>query len=256
MTKKVVIQASGGVESTTMLAIAIRDYGAENVFPIAYNTDSIFCNQRDKVAIKRSLSNLQILHRLQTLNIPQVDLLEHNRDGQFADVGFIPGYKMLFNTAALAWAQRVGASQVWIGNMGDNVYPDESPAFMRGVEQVYNDTYTVPYKLDPIRFFEPFAGLTKGEVIQRGFAAGADLYDTVSCGEERLAGGYNCGLCPWCQKRRAGFAASGIEDKTYYAHVPESHKYAGLDTAQSMGIVNTQTSAPKHDGGWDAGGRL
>lgn len=239
---KVVIQASGGVESTTMLAHAIRMHGRDNVFPIAFNTDSVFYHTRDRVAIKRALSNQQMYHKLHTATLPQVDLLEHNRDGEFADVGFIPGYKMLFNVTAMAWAQRMGASEVWIGNMADNVYPDESPAFIKGVEDVYNATYTAPYKLERIKFVEPFAGMTKADVIAMGLGMGVDLYDTVSCGEERLAGGYNCGLCPWCLKRRAGFADSGYEDRTFYAHVPESHKYAGIDSAQAMGIVNTQTA--------------
>lgn len=215
--KKIVVQCSGGIESTVLLAKAIAEVGRENTYAIAFDTDSIFWRHRDAVAVKRVVTNLQIQQNLFVCRMPQMDYLEYVRNEQYADVGFIPGFKMLFNVASLAYAQRVGASRVWIGNMGDNVFPDESSEFIDDTNTLYNRTYSMETN-QKVYVQTPFAGLTKAEVIQYGHSINVDLADTVSCGDERLAGGFNCGslTCPWCQKRKQGFLESGVIDKTQY----------------------------------------
>lgn len=209
---KVVIQASGGIESTTLLALAVRKYGTDNVYPIAFNTDSTFWHNRDRTAVMRVIKNLQLQQNLFVCTMPQVDTLEYVRDEQYDDVGFIPGFKMLFNIATMAYAQRVGAHEVWVGNMADNVFPDEDAQFIKDCADLYNKCYG-----SSIRFLEPFKGKSKSDVITTGVALIGDaLFDTVSCGDERLAGGFNCGVCNWCLKRKAGFENAGVEDKTIY----------------------------------------
>ncbi len=217
MTKKIVIQISGGIESTTAMYKALNDSQIKDrrdIHLIAFDTDSIFWRHRDSIAIKRVVTEAQMQQQLYTCRMPNPDHFEYVRDDLYADVGFIPGYKLMFNTVSLAYAQRVGASEVWVGNMSDNVYPDESPEFMNGTSELYNRTYTSESRR--VGFVEPFKGMTKGEVIQLAIKLGVPLADTVSCGEERTAGGYNCGICPWCTKRRAGFLQAGVEDPTTY----------------------------------------
>lgn len=216
LSKKVVIQASGGIESTTMLALAVSTHGKENVLPIAFDTGSIFWKHRDSIAVKRVCTDLQIQNNLYICRMPNPDDFEYNRDGQYQDVGFIPGYKMMFNTAALSWAQRKGAEEVWIGNMADNVYPDESKDFITGLVDLFNRTYTSPEGVPAVKLVEPFKDASKGAVIKKAMELGVNLADTVSCGEERLAGGYNCGICPWCLKRRYGFVEALVSDPTMY----------------------------------------
>lgn len=215
---KVVIQASGGIESTTLLALAIKQHGVENVFPIAFNTDSVFWHNRDRTAVMRVIKNLQLQRNLLICNMPQVDMLEYSRDEDYDDVGFIPGFKMMFNIATMAYAQRVGATEVWVGNMTDNVFPDEDAEFIQNTASLYNGCYT-PKK--PISFIEPFKAMSKSDVINIGHSLIGDaLFDTVSCGDERLAGGFNCGICNWCIKRRKGFEVAHIQDKTQYLLLP------------------------------------
>ena len=232
---KVVVQCSGGVESTTLIGLAIAKFGKQNVFPIAFDTGGVFWNHRDSIAVKRVITNFQLQQNLFVCKMPQVDELEYVRAGDYLDVGFIPGFKMLFNTASMAYAHRVGASEVWIGNMGDNVFPDEEPKFLTDLAALYNRTYGMEAE-KPISIETPFSAMTKAQVIKIAVEHGIDIFDTVSCGDERIAGGLNCGDCPWCYKRRDGFAAAGIIDKTRYmfddsrapkTYVP-ANRYGGI----------------------------
>jgi len=223
--QKVVVQVSGGIESTVALALAIKDYGKENVFPIAFDTDSIFWKHRDSIAVKRVITNLQLQQNLFICRMPQMDMLEYNRNEEYADVGFLPGMKMLFNTASMAYAQRVGAELVYIGNNKDNVFSDENPCLIRQNVDLYNAIYAKETN-HTVSIEAPFSNMTKGEVIQLGVALGANIFDTVSCGREELSGGFNCGICPWCEKRRDGFAKAGIEDRTVYMLLPETYHFA------------------------------
>lgn len=219
MDKKIVVQCSGGVESTVLIGMAIKEVGKNNVYPIAFDTDSIFWKHRDAIAVKRVCTNFQIQQNLFVCRMPQMDFLEYVRDDQYADVGFLPGFKMMFNTASLSFAQRVGASEVWIGNMDDNVFPDESPLFIHDLVALYNRTYSMETGTT-VEIKAPFSGMDKGQVIKKGVSINVDVFDTVSCGDERLSGGFNCGVCPWCLKRRAGFSKAGVLDKTFYTMLP------------------------------------
>lgn len=215
--KKVVVQASGGIESTTMIAQAISIYGKENVFPIAFDNDSICWKMKDRVAIKEVLVSLQMYHRLFICRMPQADELEYRRDEEYEDSGFIPGFKMMFNTASMAYAQKIGATEVWIGHMQDNVYDDETPQFLADLQLLYNRTYCGPRSEDHVSLVTPYLEFTKGAVIKLGYSLMGDtIFDTVSCGDERIVGGLNCGCCPWCKKRRLGFIEAGIPDLSRY----------------------------------------
>lgn len=218
---KVVVQCSGGVESSILLAKAIQDLGIENVFPIVYRSNSVFWTNRDSTATKRILTRLGLNDKVFYCDIANSDALEYPRDEMFEDVGFIPGYKLIMNVNALSYAQKVGASEVWIGNMADNVYPDETEDFMNRVLDLYNDTYTRAgsQQCKPIAIKQQFFGMTKAQVSSMGYELlGEAIFDTLSCGDERTAGGFNCGICPWCQKRHKGFMSALGFDNTPYLH--------------------------------------
>jgi 7-cyano-7-deazaguanine synthase in queuosine biosynthesis len=101
--------------------------------------------------------------------------------------------------------------------MGDNVFPDEEPQHLTTLEDEFNRVYLEGEGINErIKIVTPFTGFTKWQIINLGSNLGVDLYDTVSCGDERVAGGFNCGVCPWCEKRRAGFQDSTVPDKTRY----------------------------------------
>lgn len=238
---KIVVQASGGIDSTVLLAMAVAKVGRDNVYPIAFDTDSIFWRNRDSIAVKRVCTNLQLHQNLFVCRMPQFDFLEYTRDSDYTDVGFIPGMKLLFNTASLAFAQRVGAAEVWIGNMHDNVFPDETEDHLSDTTRLYNDTYTVGEGMPRVALKTPLFHMSKAEVITLGTALECNIWDTVSCGDERLSGGFNCGVCPWCVKRIAGFNAAGVNDHTRYVFVP----YVGNEWAAQEDWRNANTRAAK-----------
>lgn len=224
--KKVVVQCSGGVESTILLAKAIHEVGIENVYPIVYRSQSVFWDNRDKIATKRVLTNLGLNAKVFYCDIANSDALEYPRDSMFEDVGFIPGYKLIMNVNALSYAQKVGAYEVWIGNMADNVYPDETQSFVDRVVDLYNDTYTKAGSCSCgiISIKQQFSGMSKAEVCNLGYELlGDSIFDTLSCGQEMVAGGFNCGACPWCKKRKSGFMNALGFDKTVYLFDQTSH---------------------------------
>lgn len=229
--KKVVIQCSGGVESTILIAKAIAELGVENVFPIVYRSQSVFWTNRDSTATKRTLTRYGLNDKAFYCDIANSDALEYPRDELFEDVGFIPGYKLIMNVNALSYAQKVGATEVWIGNMADNVYPDETQEFMDRTVALFNDTYTLAgsCKTTPIEIVQQFAGMTKADVIKFGHGLIGDaIFDTLSCGDERVAGGYNCGICVWCVKRRKGFIEALGYDDTPYLFATDKIRFAEL----------------------------
>lgn len=211
MKKRVVVQCSGGVESTVALGLAISEYGRDCVYPIAFDDSSVSWKHKDSLAVKRVVTNLQLSQNLFICSVPQSDFLEYSRNALYDDVGFIPGLKMFFNTASLSFAHKVGAEEVWVGNMADNIYPDEKPNFLTRTFRLYNDTYGTDIKI-----VSPFQHFEKSQVLHKGLELGIDVFDTMSCGDDRVAGCINCGKCAWCIKRRNAFKEGGIEDKTFY----------------------------------------
>lgn len=209
---KVVVQCSGGIESTAMIALAIEEAGKENVYLIAYDDDSSVWKSKEHIAVKRVVTAFQLQQNLFICKMPQTDYLEYRGEGELEASGLIPGFKLLFNAAALAYAQRVGAEEVWIGNMKENVFKDESFEFDRKLEDLYHWTYTEK----PIRIVTPFMNFTKAGTITLATNLGVDLSDTMSCSDERVGGSLNCGVCDSCHKRRKGFAEAQIADPTRY----------------------------------------
>lgn len=221
MSKKVVVQMSGGIESTTMLALAINEHGKENVFPIGFNDDSAEWKYKNKSAVNTILTHFQMHRNYFECAAPPFEKMAYKKDDDYDDCGFIPGFKMIINTISLSWAQTVGATEVWIGNMIDNVYSDETPQSLDNTQNTFNAMYgdvSDTIKNDHVFFVQPFENMTKGQVIDIASANMPQdiLAATVSCGDDAIYGGYNCGECSWCFARKQGFENSRIEDPTKY----------------------------------------
>ena len=208
MTIKTLVQFSGGIESTVLLYQAMYLYGKENTFVLAFDEGDL---HREMVAIREILTKCGMRQQTYFMRSPSWVDMEAPRDADFPDFGFVPGMKMLMNTLALSWAQVVGAQQVLIGNMRDNVYPDERQDWI----DEYVATYNKIYEAD-IAIVAPFQDMTKSEVLQLGQKLRVPWEDTVSCGNEKMVDGYNCGICDWCVKRRQAFKEAGIEDPSVY----------------------------------------
>jgi 7-cyano-7-deazaguanine synthase len=133
-------------------------------------------------------------------------------------VTYVPARNTVFLALALAWAEVLGAKDIFIGvNAVDySGYPDCRPEFIAAFEQVANlATRAGVEDAGRMRIRTPLIELSKAEIIRRGTALGVDFAATVSC-YQADASGRACGRCDSCRLRREGFAAARLPDPTRY----------------------------------------
>jgi 7-cyano-7-deazaguanine synthase len=133
-------------------------------------------------------------------------------------VTYVPARNTIFLSYALAWAEVLGAADIFIGvNAVDySGYPDCRPEFVAAFETLANlaTRATVEGKLR-IRIRTPLIAMTKAEIIRQGIALDVDYGLTLSCYDPAPEGAA-CGECDSCILRRKGFAEAGIPDPTRY----------------------------------------
>ncbi len=133
-------------------------------------------------------------------------------------VTYVPARNTVFLSLALAWAEVLGARDIFIGvNAVDySGYPDCRPEFIAAFEAVANlATRAGVEGTERIRIRTPLIALTKAEIVRRGVALGVDFAQTVSCYQADETGAA-CGRCDSCRLRREGFQAAGLPDPTRY----------------------------------------
>ena len=133
-------------------------------------------------------------------------------------VTYVPARNTVFLALALAWAEVLGARDIYIGvNAVDySGYPDCRPEFVAAFERMANlATRAGVEGTAPVRIRTPLISLTKAEIIRRGTALGVAFEDTVSCYQADVEG-RACGRCDSCRLRREGFIAAGLADPTRY----------------------------------------
>ncbi|MEO5341383.1 MAG: 7-cyano-7-deazaguanine synthase QueC [Magnetococcus sp. MYC-9] len=131
-------------------------------------------------------------------------------------VTYVPARNTVFLSLALAWAESLGARDLFIGvNAVDfSGYPDCRPAFLVAFEQLAN----LATRQGPYRVHAPLLDLSKAEIILRGVALGVDFAHTLSCYDPDVRG-LACGGCDACRLRLEGFAAAGLTDPAAYVAV-------------------------------------
>jgi len=220
---KAVVLLSGGLDSATALALAVRhgfdcyalsvNYGQRHRAELAAAT---------RVAAALGASQ----HRVFGLSLQSFagsaltdKSIQVPTDG--AGVGipitYVPARNTIFLSLALAWAEVLGASAIFIGaNAVDySGYPDCRPEYLQAFEAMANLATRAAVEGHPMRIHAPLVSMTKAQIIHAGIEAGVDFGLTVSCYQADDAGSA-CGVCDACRIRRAGFAAAGIDDPTRY----------------------------------------
>lgn len=224
MTRKAVILLSGGLDSSTVLAMARSDgfdcyclsfsYGQKHDAELDYARG---------IALQFGASEHRVAHidlgafggsalTDDTLEVP--DAGEESGD---IPVTYVPARNTVFLSYALGWAEVLGSSDIFIGvNAVDySGYPDCRPEFVSAFEAMANLATRAGVEGDKMKVHAPLINLTKGQIISRGISLGVDYAKTVSC--YRLSqGGEACGTCDSCALRKAGFIEAGIEDPTRY----------------------------------------
>lgn len=222
--KKAVVLVSGGLDSTTVLAIAKSqgfdcytmsfDYGQRHKSELlaAENTAKLLGATSHKV-IKLDLSAIggSALTDLE-LDVPETE----TSPGEIP-ITYVPARNTVFLSIAMGWAEVLGAKDIFIGvNAVDySGYPDCRPEFIQAFQAMANVATKAGVEGKGMRIQTPLIFMTKGEIIQKGSQLGVDYAKTVSCYQANERG-EACGRCDSCRLRKQGFEQAGVEDPTPY----------------------------------------
>jgi 7-cyano-7-deazaguanine synthase len=138
--------------------------------------------------------------------------------GTDVPVTYVPARNTIFLSYALAWAEVIGARDLFIGaNALDySGYPDCRPEFLEAFERVANLGTRAGVEGDRFTIHAPLLRLTKAEIVARGTALGLDYSMTLSC-YDPSPDGLACGRCDACLLRLKGFREAGLDDPAAYA---------------------------------------
>jgi 7-cyano-7-deazaguanine synthase len=132
-------------------------------------------------------------------------------------VTYVPARNTIMLSLALAWAEVLGAGDIFIGvtSIDFSGYPDCRPEFIAAFARLATLATKAGVEGHPYRIQAPLISLSKAEIIREGISLGVDYALTVSC-YQADQDGRACGLCDSCRLRRAGFEAAGVPDPTAY----------------------------------------
>lgn len=225
--KPAVVLLSGGLDSTTCLALAQRDGYSCHALTFRYgqrHTHEIAAAQRiaHKMGVTRHMIadiDLRMFGgSALTSDIPvPKDRSAHDLE-QGIPVTYVPARNTIFLSFALAWAEVLEASDIFIGvNAVDySGYPDCRPEYIAAYERMANlATRAAVEGRQAIQVHTPLLHLTKGDIIRTGLGLGVDYALTLSCYDPDAAGAA-CGHCDACRLRLKGFAANQASDPATY----------------------------------------
>ncbi len=223
---KAVVLLSGGLDSTTVLAIA-RAEGLEcHCLTVDYG-------QRHRVELESARKVAEALgaasHRVITLDLRAIggsaltDDIEvpkdQDPDSVEVPITYVPARNTVLLSLLLGLAEVVEADQLFIGaNAVDySGYPDCRPAFLQAFEDLAA-LATVAGAQHGVRYrvHAPLLEMTKADIIRRGLSLGVDYSLTWSC-YDPTPEGFACGRCDSCTLRRRGFEGAGLDDPIGYA---------------------------------------
>ncbi|MDA8140821.1 MAG: 7-cyano-7-deazaguanine synthase QueC [Desulfobacteraceae bacterium] len=226
-----IILSSGGIDSTTAMAMAKQD--GYRLFSLSFDYGQR--HRHELAAAQRVATHLGAeRHQIVNLDLAGIggsaltDNLEVPKDRELRQmteeipITYVPARNTIFLSIALAWAEVLGADRIVIGvNAVDySGYPDCRPEYIAAFQALADlATKTGVQDRRSIRIHTPLIHMTKAQIIQTGAALGVDYGLTHSCydpSEEGLA----CGRCDSCQLRRKGFEEAGVSDPTRYRRVP------------------------------------
>ncbi|MCR4419832.1 MAG: 7-cyano-7-deazaguanine synthase QueC [Clostridia bacterium] len=225
MAGKVVVVLSGGLDSTTCMAIA-RAAG-EDIYPVTFTY-----GQKHEVELEAArrvaefygvgrrhrLVDLRGLFSGSSLTDPDKEVPTNRSAEEMArDIPstYVPARNTVFLALALAVAEPLGAEAIYIGvNAVDfSGYPDCRPEFIRAFQEVINQGTAAGTRGEGIQIRAPLLRLSKAEIIRRGIALGAPYHLTYSCYMGTVP---SCGVCDACRLRQKGFRDAGVADPIPY----------------------------------------
>lgn len=233
--KKAIILSSGGLDSTTAMAVA-KDNGFD-LFSLSFDY-----GQRHRVelsAAKKIAEEMGVSRHL-VINVNMRDIggsaltdgVDVPKNNSFTDslsdpltdedeeipITYVPARNTIFLSFALAWAEVLGAEDIFIGvNAVDySGYPDCRPEYIKAFQNMANlATKAGVEKKTKTHIQTPLIHMTKAEIIRLGVSLGVDYSLTHSC-YDPSPDGKSCGECDSCILRKKGFKEAGIKDPITY----------------------------------------
>ena len=230
MTKKAVVLSSGGIDSTTAMAMA-KAAGNE-IFSLSFRYGQRHCVELE-CARQVALALKTRAHKIIDIDLGQfggsaltadISVPKHDRADQLdtaqIPITYVPARNTIFLSYAMAWAEVLKASAIYIGVTAVDYsgYPDCRPEFITAFETMANlATKTGVTKETVLTIETPLIHMSKAQIITTGTGLGIDYSLTISCYDPDELG-RSCGRCDSCLHRIKGFEEAGIKDPTPYIH--------------------------------------
>ena len=218
--KKAVVLLSGGLDSATVLAMAIDlgfrcyalsvDYGQRHRSELIAAENVATANSAELKTIELDLRTIGGSALTDDIDVPE-------EEGEGIPVTYVPARNTIMLSLALAWAEVLGADHIFIGvNAVDySGYPDCRPEFINAYEEMANLATKAGVVGHRLTIQTPLIDLSKADIICQGITLGVDYALTVSCYQADEEG-RACGVCDSCRIRAAGFEAAHVNDPTRY----------------------------------------
>lgn len=226
MNKKAIVLLSGGIDSTTCVAIAKSEgfeicamsfaYGQRHHVELsASRRVAAFFSVREHRVVTIDLKAFGGSSLTSTLDVPKGRLDKKNRD-EIPNT-YVPARNTIFLSFALGWAEVLGCGDIFIGvNALDySGYPDCRPEYIKAFQAMANLATRAAVEGHDLTLHAPLVNLTKAQIIRRGLDLGVDYSLTHSCYDPNPEG-HACGACDSCLIRKKGFEEAGVKDVTRY----------------------------------------
>ncbi|AAU28933.1 TPA: 7-cyano-7-deazaguanine synthase QueC [Legionella pneumophila] len=221
--KKAVVLLSGGLDSTTCLALAKSQGFACYALSFSYGQR----HSAELCAATRIAKHMGAAdHKIVTLDIAlfggsaltdaSIEVPEFKESPEIP-VTYVPARNTIFLAMALGYAESIGARDIFIGasSVDYSHYPDCRPEFIESFQSLANLATKAGIEGDRFTINAPLQYLSKVQTIQLGTELGVDYGLTVSCYQANEAG-EACGQCDSCTFRKRGFKSAGVDDPTRY----------------------------------------
>jgi 7-cyano-7-deazaguanine synthase len=224
--KNAVVLCSGGLDSTTVMAIAKNDgydiyalsfcYGQRHEIEIeAARRVAEVTGVKEHLVLNVELGCMGGSALTDKIDVPKAENLSEISSG--VPITYVPARNTVFLSYALALAEVKKSNDIFLGvNAVDySGYPDCRPEYIDAFEKMANLATKAGVEGNKVHIRAPLINMTKAEIIQRGFSLGVDYTITHSCYDPDDSG-RACGSCDSCLFRKNGFEEAGVPDPTMY----------------------------------------
>jgi len=221
--RRAVVLLSGGLDSATTLAMAVREGFEAHALTVAYG-------QRHALEVERAACLAGTLgaasHRVIELDLrfpgassltdPTLEIPRSRTDREIATgipSTYVPARNTVLLSLGLSWAESLGAGDLFIGvtSIDSSGYPDCRPEFLEAFERLAYVGTRAGTEGHALRIHAPLIDLSKADIVRKALELGVDLSVTLSCYAPSTDGA-PCGECDACRLRERGFRDAGFED--------------------------------------------